>query len=696
MKFSAALASALLAGSAVVDASMIRGSSKSARNLMMKARRLEDANADADEEQQEDANAQGQYQQYYYNGNQGGQAQGAEGNMYYGNGQGYYDQNFYAEMDDESMYFLQGFSLYLLSCIEGEQVINYQEEEGTMEGSTVIFRLCPVDTCDAESSEFGCESGYGDFAVGINTFVSSYLESQKEMYGNELIYYSQMGEEVNINEFAECAEYNVEENGNAYYGYNYNQNGQQQQQQQYYNNGQQQQYNNGQQQGQNGYQQNGNGYQQAQNGYQQAQNDYQNGYQQQNANGYQQQYNGNSNGEQAYYNNYAQSSYNGGNRKLQDNDYGTWYIGPGCTSDGKDIRLGLYRDQYCTYSPGTKIQDISYGWNQGFPFEDGGLIPNMCHQCMIRDQDYNLEVNSFCADPFRSAMTRCETNMTSYSYMGPNTNGCDYITNLEYDVFGDAIYGEGGVPEESEEIPEDETWEETALRFMDKMNTRQTRAFIAAMVLFSVSACVGASLITCMCFKKRRARKRAKALIANKDVYQGQEDPVPMQKSKSGLVDLIRTSSKRVSEAVATATVGTKVAVATAAAAVTKSASKKETTDSSYANMEDDIEKPAEGSYQAPDADDTEASASVTSKDVPKEITAETEEPANSSSGVLNWFGLSGSAKESEATEDKEEVQEVAKPAVADESTTATPSVAASSQKDLTSQMDDYFSEKFT
>ena len=74
-----------------------------------------------------------------------------------------------------------------------------------------------------------------------------------------------------------------------------------------------------------------------------------------------------------------QYAYNGGNRKLQEN-YNQWYIGPGCTSDGKDIKLKLYRDQYCTYAPGTRLSDIVYGWANGMPYEEGGLVPRVAQR----------------------------------------------------------------------------------------------------------------------------------------------------------------------------------------------------------------------------------------------------------------------------------------------------------------------------
>ncbi|KAL3943054.1 MAG: hypothetical protein SGARI_000068 [Bacillariaceae sp.] len=702
MKFSTALSALFVGSGVVVDAMTIRGTSTSASTLMQKARRIEENN---------------QYQQYYYQG---------DANNYYdgqqdGQAEGQNGEDYYAEMDEDSMWFLQGYSIYLLSCIQGERVVNYQDDEKSIEGSTVIFRLCPIDTCDAESSEFGCQEGYGDFAVGINTFVGAYLEAQQELYGNELTYYSNMGEEFVVNDYAECAErmdssskaktdtttritnktvntmastmVNNKTMANSRTAMEMDTN--------------------------------------------KVTMDTSNSKMATatSSNKVTMDTKANTNKmatvtsssklvmdtkadtKMAYYN-ANQDASDGGNRKLQDNYY-QWYIGPGCTDDGKDINFKLYRDEYCSYAPGTKLQDITYGWGNGMPFEDGGLIPNMCHQCAIRDQDYSMQLTSFCADPFRAAVTRCEANMTVYSYMGANMNGCDYITNLEYSIFGDsiAIYGDNSTDVASSNSTnmtlsdlwkhDDETWEEAGLRFMDRMNTRQTRAFIAAMVLFCVSACIGASLITCMCFKKRRARKRARALVNNKDVYQG-GNAVPMKKQQSGFVDLVRSSSKRVSEAVASAAIGTQVAVATAAAAVTRSSSKKAAAEASeYANMEDDIEEPAEGSYSAPAA----TSASVKSKKstatektatsekadkaVPSEILTENKEAATSSSGgVLEWFGLSKSA---EKTEDKEVEKEDEKSTKEDASdSNASPSVAASSQKDLTSQMDDYFSEKFT
>ncbi|KAG7369724.1 hypothetical protein IV203_027470 [Nitzschia inconspicua] len=645
--------SAALAGIAAVDAMSIRGSSQSAQGLMNKARRIQQNN--------------GYYQGYYGGGQQ------------YGGQYGQNMQQVYSEMDDESMWFLSSYSIRLLTCIQGQQVINYQEHEGSVESSTVVFRLCPASSCDVNVTEFGCEAGYGDYAVGINTFLNAFLESQRELYGDEIIYYNAMGEEFSVNEYAQCAEYRVPDNQN--------------QAQNYYSG-----YQNGQYQ---------------QNGYY----GYQNGQYQQNGNGYY------------------------GNRNLENNNWNQWYIGPGCTSDGKDIRFALYRDQYCTYSPGVTMKEINYAWQNGMPFEEGGLIKNDCHDCMVRDQDYNAEITAFCSDNFRSAISRCEANMSTWSYMGPNTNGCDYVTNLEHSVFGDAMYGttSNSAVNSTEAAAHEETLQEVALRFMDKLNTRQTRAFIAAMVIFSLSACIGATLFTCMCYRKRRARKRAKALVANKDVYEGKGDTVPEIKAKTSIVDLVRTSSKRATEAIASAAMGTKVAASTAAAgaaaAITRSSSKKVSVENSdYANMEDDIEKiPTEGSYKAPTADITSAKsksvdvasvksgkskksvasvktassmhsnksipATISTQPIPREEeTSEVQKPPiENSGGILGWLGWSGSAKEAEKSEQTDSAGESAddeNEETADDQNTSTNK--ETTKLDLTSQMDDYFSQKFT
>lgn len=115
------------------------------------------------------------------------------------------------DQEEENEYsFLGDYSLKLLSCKSGETYIN--PENGEYEYSSVVFRLCPADSCSNDASG-GCSSGYGDFVVGLNSFVQEYLEAKREeMQGDD---------GFNMEELGECREYEVDqdaddENENAY------------------------------------------------------------------------------------------------------------------------------------------------------------------------------------------------------------------------------------------------------------------------------------------------------------------------------------------------------------------------------------------------------------------------------------------------------------------------------------------------
>lgn len=138
-------------------------------------------------------------------------------NYHYANG-GY--SAGYAYEDGKEGTFLQGYSLKMMSCLKGEKSYNYQEK--TTEFNTVIFRLCPVDTC-SNSTSTPCDEGFGDFAVGLNTFAEAYVESIKDNYNSGMQYYS-----FNIEEYVqECklweeeGQDNENEDYNAYGTYAY-------------------------------------------------------------------------------------------------------------------------------------------------------------------------------------------------------------------------------------------------------------------------------------------------------------------------------------------------------------------------------------------------------------------------------------------------------------------------------------------
>jgi hypothetical protein len=482
MKFASVVFALIgVGGIATVDGMSIRG--RGANKLMTFARRLDE---DAAEENGDENNNNGE------NGEENG---------------------------DDSMYFLKDYSIKLLSCIQGEQVVNY--ENGEVETSTVVFRLCPSDSCDANST-LGCESGYGDYAVGITTFLEAYMNQQEDnenYYGNTMITYNQYGQEFDAEEYMECKEYDVEENQNE------NQQNQQQQYNnyngQYGNNGQQQNNYNGQYYGNNGQQQNYNG--QYSNNGQQQQNNY----------------------------NYYQNT--------------QFYIGPGCSADGTSIALGMYMNEACSYPAEVDFAQISYGW-ESLPFSDGGLVSMDCVACYGPDEDYNYELSEMCTETYESSTSRCEENMATYSSYGPVTQGCSYIDTLVTSIYGSASATDNYFDSNSTSTTWGTISSEVSTRFMDTLSTREARAFIAAMVLFSLSACFGATLITCFCFKKRKERKRAKraATSAKGDQLLPQADPA--KKRRSSVVALVRSGTNSLRDSVTSATTGAKVVAATVAA----------------------------------------------------------------------------------------------------------------------------------
>lgn len=217
MKFSFSALS-LVFGAAAVQGNdfTMRGSSKSAANLLANARKLED----------------------------GQQAQ------------------------QQDMAFLMNYSIKMLSCVSDEMV-RTEQNGNEYESSAVVLRLCPANTCDSQSAT-GCSEGHGDYVVGIKTFMEFYKQYEEELqeemqkqYEQQYQYqnqngqqnggqrnlqqeyskytvYNQYGMQFDAEEYFECAAFRVEEaqngqqqNGNYQNG-NYQQGNYYNQQQGYY------------------------------------------------------------------------------------------------------------------------------------------------------------------------------------------------------------------------------------------------------------------------------------------------------------------------------------------------------------------------------------------------------------------------------------------------------------------------------
>jgi len=405
--FGAATIMALLSSSTtVVEGTLsMRGNSKSATDLMKVARRVEDVNGGG----------------YSYGYNVYG------GNQYYGNQDG---GDGGGGGEEQDLAFLTNYSIKLLSCVSGEVVRNYDNNNGeVVDTSAVIFRLCPRETCSV-SDQNGCASGYGDYVIGMHTFLELYWQYAEEedqqnqgerqlnnnnnnnynnngqynggqynggQYNgynngqyNSLVVYNQYGAEFDASEYLECSEYKNEEAN----------------EQQADNGGGNQQYNN---------------------------------------------YYSNYNNNNQYNNNQQQQQ--GGGQNGADMQY---FIGPGCSADGTTIGLKLYLNEECTYPANSAaFSHLSYGaWPNGLPFANGGLVAMNCAQCYAQNENYEWELNELCQDAYEQTASRCEQGMTTtntnYAAMNYNNNeqgqgqqngGDQYANNYYYQQQQDQMQG---------------------------------------------------------------------------------------------------------------------------------------------------------------------------------------------------------------------------------------------------------------
>lgn len=103
------------------------------------------------------------------------------------------------EAEDGEYDYLMQYTLKMISCNAGEAVV---DEEGEYEYSAVVVRLCPSESgCDSDKT-LGCKKGYGDYVVGLNTFVNAYFEDQRDNLNWD--------DGFEVDKYSECEEYEVE------------------------------------------------------------------------------------------------------------------------------------------------------------------------------------------------------------------------------------------------------------------------------------------------------------------------------------------------------------------------------------------------------------------------------------------------------------------------------------------------------
>lgn len=102
---------------------------------------------------------------------------------------------------EEQYDYLAQYSLKLIGCKAGTSIAN-ADGNGEYEYSAAIFRLCPTENGCSDEGVSGCKSGYGDFVVGLNTFVQAYFEDQRDNMNWD--------DQFQVDRYAECAEYEIE------------------------------------------------------------------------------------------------------------------------------------------------------------------------------------------------------------------------------------------------------------------------------------------------------------------------------------------------------------------------------------------------------------------------------------------------------------------------------------------------------
>jgi len=144
----------------------------------------------------------------------GGNNQYYGGNAQYGNGNSYmdmYGNNAWADSNAQgfqnwfmSMHtWVKDYSIKFQGCHHVSEWNSEAADEADVRIRTrrlVKFRLCPTYQCSDNSAE-GCESGYGDYIIDLDTFLTAYLEAKEQ--------------------YQEWMEQMAEDQGYEYYGNNY-------------------------------------------------------------------------------------------------------------------------------------------------------------------------------------------------------------------------------------------------------------------------------------------------------------------------------------------------------------------------------------------------------------------------------------------------------------------------------------------
>jgi hypothetical protein len=106
--------------------------------------------------------------------------------------------------------YIQGFSLQFLKCVGDEAIDDVQDDDDSSgQYGVVFFRMCPNQYCNNGGTCSG--DGYADFAISMASYVGAYIEDQADNM--------QWDDNMDMDNFAGCNQYEIEggDDGVSYY-----------------------------------------------------------------------------------------------------------------------------------------------------------------------------------------------------------------------------------------------------------------------------------------------------------------------------------------------------------------------------------------------------------------------------------------------------------------------------------------------
>jgi hypothetical protein len=119
-----------------------------------------------------------------------------------------------------------------------------------------------------------------------------------------------------------------------------------------------------------------------------------------------------------------------------------YYVGPTCTSNGKDIQLQLFEDAYCSQvADNMSLEKLSANGSTNLPFNEDGIVSGQCMSCADKsDDDGSYYVKDMCSTVFDEATARCEKKWdvqhyywdtkTEVNRYGKDTSGCKTLSSM--------------------------------------------------------------------------------------------------------------------------------------------------------------------------------------------------------------------------------------------------------------------------